>query len=556
MTNKAKPMRHFLLLSIASAVGCTTPPPPAEATGTTAGSGETGDTEGADTTAGPNEEPVTLCAAVRGNGAKLTAHYASLARIVETHGLLDGIAGGSSGSITSFLVDSMHQHPAVFECGDVACDPAEQRARMALLLKSFVGYLQALSVSGEGEAFSVLAEIISRIEELGVEGLLKTDPQAGVQALLAVLQSEDLRALVNPELVSLLQNSPDPVWHARDVVSGLAGGLSFQVSDTVVFTRPGPVNFVALADALGSAGTFYAGWAPTDAPAMEAWLSACAAPTVGMTWAQAGEVAMEDSTCGARFVELVTGFRTAWAEGDFVSRVDDMVGSHLHALVSTSVLTGEAIDQFEAATSTYLAAQTPQMEVSFDDVSFGYWGRTEDLAQLEANPLGFSDAQTNRRLSLGPATWREVLELSPAEPGLSRALEIDDDHVSAGGWSDLFPVRALQNIGCDEVIYVTRRAPTDEGFAMDVATLLGMDPATRDALYDFDDPQSAVGVAVLDAGAVWCTDWDGPELADVEGTFLDSYTAPMEVHSAFFTDTYDNGSPDLGIRGCTPPSAR
>lgn len=524
-------MRLFLAMSLIVAAGCDQADP---------------------ALANVQSTEATLCAAVRGNGPRLTAHYASLARIVETYGPLHGIAGGSSGSITSFLVDSMHQNPLVGECGQGPCDLAQQRARLALLLKSFPGYIDALGDSDEALAFGVVSEIAARVQGEGVAGLLDSDPPAGVEALRTLLTSEDLRDLVNPELLELLESSADPVWHARDLVQSLAGGLSFSVDDPIVFVRPGVVSFPALADKLGRIGTFYAAWEPVDTAAMRGWLDACAPDSVGLTWAEARALPMGETTCGAAFVDLVTRFRADWASSEYPSRVDESVGSHLHALVTTSVLTGNAVEAFTEARDTYRSGVAPQMPVSFDDVSFGYWGHADDLARLTDNSLGFDDPQTKRRLSLGTTTWRQALSLSPAEPGLSRAVEIDDAHVSAGGWSDLFPVRALQTIGCDEVVYVTRRVPTDDGFAVDVATLLGMDQAERAALYSFDEPASAVNVAVEDAGAVWCTDWDRPELTDVDGIFADGYSAPMEIHTEFFDRDYENGSERIDIRGCTP----
>src|SRR5574338_1035238 len=62
-----------------------------------------------------------VCAAVRGNGQLIFAHFASLARITEHYGPLWGSAGGSSGSITQFLLESIQMNPAVASCGEYEC---------------------------------------------------------------------------------------------------------------------------------------------------------------------------------------------------------------------------------------------------------------------------------------------------------------------------------------------------------------------------------------------------------------------------------------------------
>ncbi len=70
-----------------------------------------------------------LCAAVRGNGQSILTHFASLSQIVGHYGVVDGMAGGSSGSITTFVYESMLKNPVMKR------DPA----RLALALKSTEG---------------------------------------------------------------------------------------------------------------------------------------------------------------------------------------------------------------------------------------------------------------------------------------------------------------------------------------------------------------------------------------------------------------------------------
>src|SRR4051812_44904114 len=80
-----------------------------------------------------------LCAGIRGNGQAMLTHFASLARIVEHYGVVDGLAGSSSTSITMFLYTNMHRNSEVWSCGERPCSYRESTARLALLLKSLQG---------------------------------------------------------------------------------------------------------------------------------------------------------------------------------------------------------------------------------------------------------------------------------------------------------------------------------------------------------------------------------------------------------------------------------
>lgn len=61
----------------------------------------------------PLRPPATssTCAGIRGNGQNLFAHYGALARHVEEYGAITCAAGGSSGSIITFLLESIWASP-------------------------------------------------------------------------------------------------------------------------------------------------------------------------------------------------------------------------------------------------------------------------------------------------------------------------------------------------------------------------------------------------------------------------------------------------------------
>jgi hypothetical protein len=500
-----------------------------------------------------------VCAAIRGNGQLITAHFASLARIVEHYGPLFGAAGGSSGSITTFLTESMHMHPLVSSCRGEPCSRSESAARIALLYKSLEGYLGVLAGTEEALAIQQLLPIAQEIQARNLEALAQTDVEAAREALLDLLTSDDLGALINDELVELVTSSPDPAFHVRDIVAALASFGAFEVDSTMVFVRPGALDFPALAELLGRIADFYAGYGPLDEVAMEGFLNACAEQGRGQSWATIATLPAGEATCGDLFGSIVLAWReAALADPDaFAHRVDERVGATMPALISTSVLVGDAATAWRQAKADYFAAQEHTLAVDFADVEFGYWGAAADLARVESNSYGYDDAKTAKFRSLGEATWREVLSFSPAEPGLARALEIDEEVVSAGGWSDLHPVLVLKNMGCEEVVYVTRRGQ-ESGFADQVATQLGMQPEDRTSLWSLDE-RSGFSLSLEEADAVWCTDWNAFSPTDIAAISADAYGPPMVSDDPYFTDgddAYARVSDGDGLVGCgTRPAA-
>jgi len=500
----------------------------------------------------------SLCTAIRGNGQLVTAHYAALARITEHYGIPDGSAGGSSASITQFILESVKMNPAVYECTDGPCSEAQARARAALLLKSFPGYLMALSQTDEGLAVQELLPFVAKIKEAGIDALLEEDAEAASVALADLLEKEDVRNLVNPELLALLDTSEHPEFHVADILAGVASLGAFTTDDVHIFVRPGLISFESLADKLGRAGSFYAGYQPVDRRFMNTFLDSCAVPGVDKSWFEVMAIPAGEATCGDIFGAMLREYREALLadETSYESRIDEPVGAHLAALVSTSVLTGDATSAFAAARNKYLGGQkVDALGISWSDVKFGYWGAADDLARVAANPRGYDDPKTGKFLSLGTATWRKVLSYSPAEPGLARALELDDGNVSAGGWSDLHPVLALKNMGCEKVVYVTRAGDESE-FAVGIAHQFGVSDAEAKALYDLDDADSSYAQSIAEADAVWCTNWNDIDASDLVGITMDAYNADMMSSDPYFTDgdrAYAKVSSDRERRGCSVP---
>lgn len=528
---------------------------------------EDGDPEAA--TAQTTGNGPKLCAAVRGNGESILTHFASLSRIVDHYGVVDGMAGGSSGSITTFVYESVLLDPAISSCEGAACSADAKAARVALALKSVQGYADVVGSSPEATAVKGLVEVVARIKqgyaEKGIDALGPNEVNEAAMRLKAVLSVPELRDIVNPEVFALLGDQEHLGFNVAELKTTISQLGAFKVDDNRLFFRTPVLNWPALATLFGRVGDFYAGYGPSDEPAMTAWLDACADKTRGMPWADAAKVEIEGGTCGAAFTKLVTDFRAKARAGGYASRIDDRIGEGgipLRKLVTTAVLEGDAKTRYEQALSSYVTGTYPTGQVpfepSFDDVRFGYWGSDADLAKLRGAAEGAEDLKTKKMSSLGNATWREILSSSPAEPGLSRFVRLQDGRYSAGGWSDLAPTLALENIGCQNVVYVTREGDESK-FAVAIAKHAGMSESQWKELYDLSNPASSYSRSVAKADAVWCTRWNDFGLSTMNDAVLDSYGAPMETHAGF-SDVralrpYPGATSRVGRVGCTPGMA-
>ena len=499
----------------------------------------------------PRRPPATssTCAGIRGNGQNLFAHYGALARHAEEYGAITCVAGGSSGSITAFLVESMWANPLIHRCGDRACTPLERDARQALLLKSVVGLVD----TGLFQDIATINRIADAIAERDVKSLLAgPTPSEGVEALIRILR--DAGPLVNQELIDLLIDSPDPVFHATDIIEGLEKGLQFIVDDPRVFLRTSPIDFDAFATLIGSYGSFYAAYGPANTDGLDRWLDACSVTGIGFTWAEVAALPIADGgTCGQTFSDLFNDYREAFATSGGPNRTDDPVGQYLPAFGVTGVLTGDAIPLWEEARAAWLAAEPITFEPAFEDVGVGYWGDQQELRRMDRRlERDFDDLGSEQFVPLGQATWREVLSSSPAEPGFSPAVPLSIGVLSVGGWADPLRVTPLEALGAKRTVTVNRLGGVG-GFTESVTRLLNATDDDIEALYSPTDPDSTFFVSLEAATGVWCTDWDG-QGGDPNRLFDDAYTSPLITADRLLLDrgsntrTSDPSSGSVGAR--------
>jgi len=189
-----------------------------------------------------------------------------------------------------------------------------------------------------------------------------------------------------------------------------------------------------------------------------------------------------------------------------------------------------------------LALVTPLLKLlrSFVDCCFRLARRYTDLSNAQFVPLG-------------PATWREVLSSSPAEPGFSPGVPLSSGFVSVGGWADPLRVTPLEALGARRTIAINRLGGVG-GFTENVTRLLNASDEQIMALYSTTDPASSFYVGLSVATGIWCTNWDG-QGGDPNLLFNDAYNSPLITDDRRFLwprFDYENVGPDFSIGGCTP----
>ncbi len=249
------------------------------------------------------------CVSLQGNGRAIYAHFGALAYLVEAHGIPKGVAGGSSATVSMFILESILENPALQNAvtGQVDVNDPDTTAKVAFLLKSIVAlgnYMdQSIPSVYFGHHFRLFANArklvqamkdgdltsadLSKIKESIVSGIRPTDfgsvmfqlykGQIG-STIQAELGPEQHKAwvdwlknygpsLFNEETIALLLDGiaaggldgRGTAWFLKDMQSALSEDKIFQFEDMRDFLRPFPISFEGIAQLFGSIGDFYAG---------------------------------------------------------------------------------------------------------------------------------------------------------------------------------------------------------------------------------------------------------------------------------------------------------
>jgi len=279
------------------------------------------------------------------------------------------------------------------------------------------------------------------------------------------------------------------------------------VTDENIFYRKSLIDFKFLALLFGRIADFYAGYGNPQVNAqLRSFLNTCAPISKGKQW---GEVVVAKPLCQALFYASLDSYYTSSRKGKFPNKmIFTKVGSGIKAFTTTALVVGNGIERYQTLLAKYeksKGTQVTDFTLDFEtELKFGHWGRSEDLAIVQANlKVDYpGDAKSEKFYPLEGGTWFEVLATSPAEPGLSSLVRIPDSRklkskkvihkkyfrkrwgflptlkaipwfnekkpnkgvipfragmYSVGGWSDLSPVLVLKASGCKEVLYNTRQ---------------------------------------------------------------------------------------------------
>lgn len=515
------------------------------------------------------------CIALRGNGEAEPAHWGALARSVEQLGLPSAMAGGSSATISMFLLESIASHPMVR-----GQNIQVQKQRASLLLKSMVGFFAEVQRTDSWNDFKTLFGIAKNIKE--------SEVLSSAMNLVSAKQFQQARTVINravqlglfdasslrPLFIALQKSDvKTSQFYINELMDSAKTFGSFDAQSPNLFFRAGIVNFDQAAKTFGMIAGFYS-LNSGSATQVKNWLTffdSCQKDSIGLSWMQ---IVQKTPQCASQFSEL---FREEFSRNINKEGFEEQrIGSQFQVYPTTALLTGPSVSEFREAQLDYHRQLNPQFGTKFqitnsDDIRFGYWGDMEDLQGIE-EALNMNDEKSRRFVSLGSTTWRQVLSLSPAEPGLSPLREFTTqagkEFVSAGGWSDLHPVQVLKAAGCQNVLYITRQGG-ESVFAQGIAKrLLGFDRdwseinSKEDSqdqtslwsyLYNLGNPHSSISQALSAAGAVMCTNWnDFPVQTQFVELVEDSYRASYWLNPQEKSGMFSKLEPSLNEKrlGC------
>lgn len=499
------------------------------------------------------------CMAFRGNGELEPAHWGAAARVIEQWGMPLAMAGGSSGSISMFVLNGLAQNPFLNE---PQLDPAEKKLRASLMVKSFLGFFIELKKTRFSQDFFKLYGEFNKFKALSITEQMKLELLKNnyTQAIGLINQGVELGLLDLVSMQPLLdalkgKQSVRSQFYLQQLHESIELFGKFDANkDANLFFRPGLISFENASYSFGRWAGFYA--VPTeDSQILSAWrnfLKECSAISLKKSWVG---ILKEKPQCGSLFHTI---FEAYFRNEPRVHLEDQEVGSPIPAYPTTSVLVGRAAEQVKQGFIDYDRSLSPQFGQSFkiensEEVRFGYWGDPAMLGRIES-ALDKSDEKSRRFLALGKTSWKTVLSLSPAEPGLSPLIPFklgEKEVVSAGGWSDLHPINVLKASGCERVIFLTRQggeSPFGQGIANRLLNLQKDGTKFGDKTYnDFGDasanpketwsllfnlanPKSSINLALAQATAVACTNWNAFDVKkDLMELIEDAYRSPYWI---------------------------
>jgi hypothetical protein len=261
---------------------------------------------------------------------------------------------------------------------------------------------------------------------------------------------------------------------------------------------------------------------------------------VGKSWDRMGEIEFaEGKSCKQILADIIGAYRSRKIKDPSgPRRIDENPGNQQTVLISTSVLTDTMKTKFEETYAQYVKGQSTPWTPDYSGVKVGYFVTPEQAAKIQSDPSAFQGVRANRWKALKATSWREILQTSPAEPGLSGVKTLRDGNLSAGGWIDLAPVLALKAVGCKNTVLITRPInKSTSGFAPSVLRILGANEQQVADIVDANptrEPPSVLSQALGAADAILCADWDAPSQTDIKGVSQTGYEGQFYTNSTYW----------------------
>lgn len=547
-------------------------------------------------------QKLEMCVAIRGNGNYIFAHWGALARILENYGPIDGLAGGSSGSASAFLYESIYTNPAVWDCRPYGgrCSERNAALRMSFLMKSIREFVNVIGDRVDfNAAVHAIPQLVKRFQEKEyVRAVASGDLYSAASATYSILTSPELKGIVDTKIITRLEHALSNKTELKVVmteIKGVVAAMQWNPESPNILIQRGFIDFNELVKRVGIAGDFYSGKDPQTVQDMKKMLDSCAQdhPGSGMEsstnkqwrvvaelpgpqsltkptgWFAGKDMVVQKPTCGAFFKTTANAFFDRFLKANKApQRLNDTVGKYIPALASTAIFNSVEADNYIRHLYLLFLNDKPYQR-GFDSkwIQFGYWGQPADLARIQENRNHYTDIKTSRFLALGERQWGEALRVGPQEPGLGSVLcnyeegsptsrgKWDSlsnlwDPVSVnsksppacnkwslGAWSDLHPVQALKNMGCEKVVYITARGGESE-FIQGVVKHLTSDDHDWDQIksrfFDLDVPSSSLNEALGLADSVLCTTWNSVGPTQLDCLEEDSYRSPLLTKDDFF----------------------
>ncbi len=518
------------------------------------------------------------CIGLRGNGELIPAHWGALSHTIETFGVPQAMAGGSSASVSTFFVDQLMQNEFI----ESESDPVQKAIKLAFLVKSIQGYIYARLSQPEWQSFVQFVKGATHSEESllqQLDNLLSDMSYLKIRQIIKVVgKIRESKVFYGPSIEKFdkkLSEFSYFSWDDWTLLKTYAKQIRISISligkfdaknDASLLIRDGVINFPAISEQYARVASFYRLIDATPLLKLRFgnYMKMCSTLSVGKTW---DEFVSKNRFCQSA-LEILTNqyFSETYVNTSHV--LDAKMGQGLGTLVTAGFVQGDSASVLRRSKAEFemtFAEDAGDVVLSEKDIFFGYVGNEDRLRAVEKSfsdkPSPYLIADKSRRFkAMGHATWRMGLDISANEPGLGAYTEklFNGNKVLAiGGWTDLHPMPVLKASGCEKVVYVNRiggdtifgQGLAKRIFNFDNIPWEDLDPYEPNLsknqklnnngrpedqtslwsnMYNLANPNSSYAYSISLADAVVCTNWNNFDVTKQFSELIrDSYNAPI-----------------------------